>query len=102
MIPCTSDCPRKEQLLPARAGMIPIVFVSSLHSFTAPRTRGDDPVLRIQFLQAIFLLPARAGMIPLQLLPLPCDSAAPRTRGDDPMTFASGDKIYNCSPHARG
>ena len=33
-------------LLPARAGMIPAIFVMTMMPITAPRTRGDDPTQR--------------------------------------------------------
>ena len=72
-------------LLPAHAGMIPSNLMLLLTFFTAPRTRGDDPldVLHIAVLHQ--LLPAHAGMIPGSQDPYELSATAPRTRGDDPM-----------------
>lgn len=30
-------------LVPARAGMIPLVYAYAYRMYTGPRTRGDDP-----------------------------------------------------------
>ena len=89
-------------LLPAHAGMIPSHLMLLLTFFTAPRTRGDDPldVLHIAVLHQ--LLPAHAGMIPGPATPRRRTGTAPRTRGDDPRKWLTRSVRRRCSPHTRG
>ena len=71
-------------MLPAHAGMIPRRLPWRQYRIRAPRSRGDDPARRRQFIRAAAVLPAHAGMIPItHNFPL-FGNGAPRSRGDDP------------------
>ena len=111
------------QVLPAYAGMIPIISVTVPVHESAPRIRGDDPynskatTVTGEVLPAYagmipyggliacaitLVLPAYAGMIPRERRASWRRSCAPRIRGDDPSSVARWVTDEWCSPHTRG
>ncbi len=120
--PRSSPPSPSSNLLPARAGMAPSRASALVIGGTAPRTRGDGPVTRVQ-LSPLWLcsphargwpprrdpdgldqelLPARAGMAPTCTVRPRRTDSAPRTRGDGPGTLLLHPRRPDCSPHARG
>ncbi len=111
-----------EELLPARAGMVPTRLKILIRMPAAPRTRGDGPHIVVPSTYSRYcsphargwsprvvldavqfeLLPARAGMVPRKGRPDATRTAAPRTRGDGPATGRYHSSSTACSPHARG
>ena len=89
---------------------------------TAPRARGDGPVVLMRILLrndcsprtrgwthldaddllGAYLLPAHAGMDPGAGVDAGATSSAPRARGDGPQGWAGGGYSFLCSPRTRG
>ncbi len=110
------------ELLPAPAGMVPTTGGWPAFRRSAPRTRGDGPMLlatrRMWFSCSphprgwspsvpppagrLGLLPAPAGMVPGELTARPPHPPAPRTRGDGPRPNRLIPQPPVCSPHPRG
>ena len=109
-------------LLPAHAGMVLSVSVSSGWTRSAPRARGDGP--RTMTLRSVTgrcsprtrgwspaqqragrladLLPAHAGMVPDPVRAATQPTPAPRARGDGPGSYALRVATFSCSPRTRG
>src|SRR5690625_835883 len=112
----------REDVLPARAGMVPPLPLTPMPHGGAPRTRGDGPghtlgeggqaecsphargwsLSEEGGLRATPVLPARAGMVPVPPETITTLSSAPRTRGDGPTIPTPPRARSTCSPHARG
>ena len=89
-------------MLPAHAGMIPVVLGFLAIQRNAPCTRGDDPVDWGDATPGTIMLPAHAGMNPA-----PSDGQvltwdAPCTRGDEPSGAAIRSALEGRSLHTRG
>ena len=109
-------------LLPAHAGMVPVVMLAHPARRPAPRARGDGPastdrspsvyscsprtrgwshvLLRASAHEQ--LLPAHAGMVPSAGRDRTPASPAPRARGDGPGGLLTGLELSPCSPRTRG
>ena len=72
-------------VLPAHAEMIPGGNLHLSGGEGAPRSRGDDPVIRQAIRLSQRVLPAHAGMILAGLYSYRRKDSAPRSRGDDPL-----------------
>jgi len=109
-------------LLPAHAGMVPVLAVPGPEVAAAPRARGDGPLPACGAVQrgacsprtrgwslvpedqgsGQHLLPAHAGMVPSRAKGAPPSGAAPRARGDGPLDAVKAEKDLTCSPRTRG
>ncbi len=118
----TAEEVRERQVLPAPAGMVPWARPSSGRSRSAPRARGDGPLITSRGREATQcsprprgwsqgveqrrdeadVLPAPAGMVPGPAGPRPEVGSAPRARGDGPATSSTAPMLSRCSPRPRG
>ncbi len=89
-------------LLPAPAGMVPLLVPRVRSGTAAPRTRGDGPASSSAWTTSSGLLPAPAGMVPHCTIAVPRKGTAPRTRGDGPGVNSRSMVLIPCSPHPRG
>ncbi len=120
--PALRGRPRIPALLPAPAGMDPVVTSETLGNHPAPRARGDGPeeerrsfseidcsprlrgwtLLDPHARGARGLLPAPAGLVPPPSRGVPPGIPAPRARRVGPASANSSSAYGPCSPRPRG
>ena len=116
---CATALPK---LLPAHAGMVPVVNSTNGERAAAPRARGDGPRScsstaacsscsprtrgwsphPLEKATQSLLLPAHAGMVPVREPRQGVLTPAPRARGDGPPLLHSRPPGVGCSPRTRG
>jgi len=109
-------------VLPAHAGMVPVRQNPDGIGVSAPRARGDGPLIKTIFfnfnpcsprtrgwsrhlrahLEDAQVLPAHAGMVPGLCRIRSASPRAPRARGDGPADVNAARNIRECSPRTRG
>jgi len=116
---CATALPK---LLPAHAGMVPVVNSTNGERAAAPRARGDGPRScsstaacsscsprtrgwsphPLEKATQSLLLPAHAGMVPVREPRQGVLTPAPRARGDGPTGDRPRQACPLCSPRTRG
>ena len=109
-------------MLPAHAGMVPVLLRTLRRRPRAPRARGDGPPEThpkpkptqcsprtrgwspgpTSPSSSRWVLPAHAGMVPSTPTPERSSVSAPRARGDGPTASLRSDSSNSCSPRTRG
>ena len=89
-------------MLPAYAGMIPVITGRFEACWSAPRVCGDDPAPPLGHHIVDVVLPAYAGMIHDHQTISDAGDGAPRVCGDDPTFIRSASAEVECSPRMRG
>ena len=111
-----------QAVVPAHAGVIPIVSSASPAGGRRPRTRGGHPLIyllggavnkssphtrgssggRLRPGSDTAVVPAHAGVIPHHIPPTLAEGGRPRTRGGHPTGEARKSAPAGSSPHTRG
>ena len=111
-----------QQVLPAHAGMVPARPGAAPPPSSAPRARGDGPLVYHSYYapevcsprtrgwspappdrdRRTAVLPAHAGMVPKDRMSPGWSSGAPRARGDGPPGRPAVRPAPECSPRTRG
>ena len=71
-------------MVPAQAGMIPIITIEMTEFDCGTRASGDDPTWGYNYLDNLVVVPAQAGMILTYFICLKVLAGGTRASGDDP------------------
>ena len=92
----------KARLIPAHAGKTRVQVIPAPRLLAHPRSRGENPEVRVRRVERRGLIPAHAGKTILVHAPAPYGAAHPRSRGENESMGGGQGILTGSSPLTRG